>query len=186
MDKMILLLSAFCTLSEEETELVRALAEPVQFKPGQLFRLADWISGQGIAFLDQGVVLTCPDPGRPGILIDAGNFLSDKHAASAAEETLQALTGIELIVLDNGQCDILSFLIPQWDKIMDSIHIMMLADRLERFKAQVTGSARLRYLYLVEHYPVILQQVPLQQIAAHLGITSQSLSRIRNHLAYMR
>ncbi|MFI8379753.1 Crp/Fnr family transcriptional regulator [Leeuwenhoekiella sp. NPDC079379] len=40
-------------------------------------------------------------------------------------------------------------------------------------------SAKERYLYLIEQQPKILQKVPLTHVASFLGITQETLSRIR-------
>lgn len=40
-----------------------------------------------------------------------------------------------------------------------------------------------RYVTLLEKQPEIIRAVPLKYIASYLGITAQSLSRIRNRLA---
>jgi hypothetical protein len=188
MDKMIALLSGFSPLSGDESELIRSMIKRVHLVPGQFFGPSD----RGITFLHKGIILARSQ--RPGkdnrdratILIDEGNFLTYADMSSVSDRAMQSLTVAELMVLDNRQCEILSFLMPQWDKIMDVLQIMVLTDRLERFKNQTSGGARLRYLNLIERYPTVAQQVPLRQIALWLGITSQSLSRIRNELAYKR
>ena len=44
-------------------------------------------------------------------------------------------------------------------------------------------SAEDRYVYFTEHYPTLLQRVPLTYIASYLGITLETLSRIRKKLS---
>ena len=44
-------------------------------------------------------------------------------------------------------------------------------------------SAEERYVYFIEHYPDLLQRVPLKYIATYLGITLETLSRIRKKLS---
>ncbi len=44
-------------------------------------------------------------------------------------------------------------------------------------------SAEERYVYFIEHYPELLQRVPLMYIATYLGITLETLSRIRKKLS---
>jgi DNA-binding MarR family transcriptional regulator len=51
---------------------------------------------------------------------------------------------------------------------------------LDDFK---TNSPEQRYLNLVEQRPDLIQRVPQHQIASFLGITPQSLSRMRKRLA---
>lgn len=41
-------------------------------------------------------------------------------------------------------------------------------------------TAEERYMYIIDNYPVLLQKMPLKYIASYLGITLETLSRIRN------
>ncbi len=50
----------------------------------------------------------------------------------------------------------------------------------ERKKAYISGDALDRYESLVAKRPELIQKVPLRVIASYLGITQQSLSRLRN------
>ncbi|MFZ6001853.1 MAG: Crp/Fnr family transcriptional regulator [Bacteroidota bacterium] len=50
----------------------------------------------------------------------------------------------------------------------------------ERFVANHFREARERYNNLLERSPHILQRVPLGQVASYLGITQETLSRIRS------
>jgi len=50
----------------------------------------------------------------------------------------------------------------------------------ERFVSNHFKEARERYEYLMENAPHILQRVPLGHVASYLGITQETLSRIRN------
>lgn len=43
-------------------------------------------------------------------------------------------------------------------------------------------TAEERYMYIVERYPMILQKIPLTYVATYLGITLETLSRIRNKI----
>ncbi len=57
------------------------------------------------------------------------------------------------------------------------------ARRLEREADLVQRSAEERYLALVARRPELLDEVPLREIAAWLGITPVALSRIRRRVA---
>ncbi len=48
--------------------------------------------------------------------------------------------------------------------------------------AQMSLSAEDRYLKLIAEQPRLVQRIPLKLLASHLGITPQSLSRIRSKL----
>ena len=43
-----------------------------------------------------------------------------------------------------------------------------------------------RYMTLLNEYPEVIQQIPMKYIASYLGITVQSLSRIRASLNEMK
>lgn len=189
MEDMMVILDRFSKLSVEEADCIKALTEPLQLGVGDTFLLSDHLTGAGIAFLQEGILFSSATKSTgscssSNILIAAGSFLSNKYIVASAEDVLLAVAKTRLLILDEAQCEILSFLVPQWDRILDKIQITVLMNRLERIAIQSGGTAKSRYLNLVEHYPFVAQQVPLQYIATHLGITRQSLSRIRHNLAY--
>lgn len=62
-------------------------------------------------------------------------------------------------------------------RIMNETYYVMLE---ERFVSNHFKEARERYENLVTHAPHILQRVPLGYIASYLGITQETLSRIRS------
>ncbi|MCC6817575.1 MAG: Crp/Fnr family transcriptional regulator [Bacteroidia bacterium] len=59
---------------------------------------------------------------------------------------------------------------------------LYLAFKEEREIMLLTMSAKEKYLNLIEKYPKLLNLVKLEHIATYLGITPQSLSRIRNSI----
>lgn len=53
----------------------------------------------------------------------------------------------------------------------------------ERIKQLLSATAEERYVDFIEMYPDILQRVSQTMIASYLGITPESLSRVRKELA---
>lgn len=51
---------------------------------------------------------------------------------------------------------------------------------IEKKRTIIVGDASERYFNLVKNRPELIQKVPLRTIASYLGITQQSLSRLRN------
>ena len=47
----------------------------------------------------------------------------------------------------------------------------------------LTGSAKERYLFILENHPNLLKKLPLRLIASLIGITPVQLSRIRNKIS---
>jgi CRP-like cAMP-binding protein len=62
-------------------------------------------------------------------------------------------------------------------RVMHERYYVMLE---ERFVSNHFKEARERYENLITHAPHILQRVPLGYVATYLGITQETLSRIRN------
>ncbi|WP_119080888.1 Crp/Fnr family transcriptional regulator [Chitinophaga alhagiae] len=56
----------------------------------------------------------------------------------------------------------------------------------ESFAAFITSSPEERYLHLLKTRPELAQRVPQHQLASYLGITPESLSRIRKRIATKR
>jgi len=56
----------------------------------------------------------------------------------------------------------------------------------KRINDTLSASAEERYLVFLKTYPSLVEQVPQGHIASYLGITPQSLSRIRKELAEKR
>ena len=56
----------------------------------------------------------------------------------------------------------------------------------QRINDSLSASAEERYLAFIKTYPLLVEQIPQSQIASYLGITPQSLSRIRKELSHKR
>jgi len=59
----------------------------------------------------------------------------------------------------------------------------MIADYQASYTNYKISSAEERYLNLMKHRPELIQRVPQYQLASYLGITPESLSRIRKRVA---
>jgi CRP-like cAMP-binding protein len=54
----------------------------------------------------------------------------------------------------------------------------------KRINLLLGATAEVRYLSFIEMYPDLLLRVPQWMIASYLGITPESLSRVRKELAH--
>lgn len=69
--------------------------------------------------------------------------------------------------------------ITTWDNLMHKVISRALVRKVERISLLVSQDATTRYLEFLENYPGLANRIPLSDIASYLGITQQSLSRIR-------
>ncbi|MBA6153437.1 Crp/Fnr family transcriptional regulator [Gelidibacter maritimus] len=113
-------------------------------------------------------------------------FVSDRESAYFDESSayyIQALEHSKVILIDEGFIAKLSEKIPAFidfnNKLLHN-HIRHLQNRIHML---LSASAEERYLEFIEMYPDILLRVPQIMVASYLGITPESLSRVRKELA---
>ena len=95
---------------------------------------------------------------------------------------IEALEDTELLLIDYESKEQLYREIPQLERVFRLMLQRAYAVLENRFYATVAHSAEERYLDFIKRYPTIPQRVPQQQIASYLGITPESLSRIKSNL----
>jgi CRP-like cAMP-binding protein len=111
------------------------------------------------------------------MVVDFVNF----EANQASSEFLQACTDCRLFVFSKQDWDAFSTDIPEWEIIKNRI-IQQCLYQKSRKNPVISQDATTRYLEFLENYPTLINQVPLSYIASYLGITQQSLSRIRKNI----
>ena len=100
-----------------------------------------------------------------------------------ASYNIDALENSELLLLEHSLMEKLCLDIPEFERYFRLILQNSFIAKERRIASTLSQSAEERYLALVKSYPEIAKRVPLHQIASFLGITPQSLSRIRKELA---
>jgi CRP-like cAMP-binding protein len=109
---------------------------------------------------------------------DIASFNSNDPAimsAKALEETF-------VLSINPDKKEKLFVQIPQLERMFRIITQRTLTVLQKRFFLAMSGSAKDRYLQLIERHPKIEQLVPQYQIASYLGILPESLSRIKKQL----
>jgi CRP-like cAMP-binding protein len=109
---------------------------------------------------------------------DLHSFLSGKPST----ENIDALEDSEVLLLEKSARDELLDTCPKLEKFFRILIEANLVAIQQRIVDSISTSAEERYLNFIKTYPKIFEQVPQNQIASYLGITPQSLSRIRKEL----
>lgn len=113
-------------------------------------------------------------------------FVSDRESVyfdEASSYYIQALEDSDVVMIDEDFFLKLSEEIPSFTDFNNKLlhnHIRHLQKRVNML---LSASAEQRYLEFVTMYPDILLRVPQTMIASYLGITPESLSRVRKELA---
>ena len=96
-----------------------------------------------------------------------------------SREYIQAITNCEVYSISTEDYQKLKLNYPQIEKIdakITQLYALMLEERLFSLKFHTAVE---RYQMLIEREPLIVKHVPLTYIASYLGITLETLSRIR-------
>lgn len=115
----------------------------------------------------------------------AGYFVTDVHSfmyRNHSRFNIQALTDTQLFTIDYDKYLTLGKLIPKWnefEKLFICKCFVMLENRVFDL---ISMTAEERYHQLFEQNRELFNQVPLQYIASMLGMTPETLSRIRKKI----
>lgn len=113
-------------------------------------------------------------------------LMSDRSSLYFNEKSkyyIEAVEDSEILLLKNDFFKNLALEFPQTAGNNDLLlqkHIRNLQNRLNSLLAE---TAEERYMNFIKMYPEILQRVPQWMVASYLGITPESLSRVRKELA---
>jgi|SRR5690606_26823109 len=114
-----------------------------------------------------------------------GWFVSDRSSIffkDPSEFFIDAIEDSRVAVLDENFICSVNEVSPQFRVYNDRIlhnHIRHLQNRVHLL---ISGTAEKRYLDFIHLYPELTQRVPQWMIASYLGITPESLSRVRKEL----
>jgi len=113
-------------------------------------------------------------------------FVTDRESAyfnQPSKYFIQALEESVVVLIDETIVQELSCKIPSFLDFNNRLlhnHIRHLENRINLL---LSASAEERYLRFIAMYPDILLRVPQTMVASYLGITPESLSRVRKELA---
>lgn len=100
-----------------------------------------------------------------------------------AYENIQSLTEVELISIEKKDMNMLFEKIPAWNKVVRIVMEFLYVKMEERSISLQYETAKERYLNFLIEFPNVVNRIPLQYIASFLGITPETLSRIRKSIA---
>ncbi len=111
-----------------------------------------------------------------------GYFLTDLAGLIFNKPTrynIQALSDCEIYTITKQDYQNIANIIPRWHELEKLFIARCFIFLEERIFALLSMTAEERYHVLFEQQPELFNQVPLQYLASMLGITPETLSRIR-------
>ena len=141
-------------------------------------------------FVEEGLLrqYSIDDKGKEHILSFASEnwFVSDRESLYFNQPSsyfIQALEDSTVVLLDEGILQLLADKLPAFTNFNTSLLHNHIRHLQKRINLLMSVSAEDRYIQFIKLYPDILMRVPQAMIASFLGITPESLSRIRKELA---
>lgn len=176
-------------LTAEEKHLCMSYFSPKKLRKRQ-YILQEGDVCKYIAFVEKGMLrsYTIDEKGNEHIMQFAfeGWWISDHFSFLTGEPAIynmDALEDSELLLLSKQAEDQLLQKIPKLEKYFRILLQNNLIATQRRLISSLSQTAEERYHQLINACPAIPQRVPQHMMASFLGITPETLSRIRKQLA---
>ena len=188
MEQLINYLQQFGNFNTQQIELVCNSAVTRRFKKGDYFSEAGQISKE-IAFITGGILRICYyDKDGSEItkyFVDENNFAVDVNSYFnniPSSEYIEAITDVNLLIFSKTAMDNLSNTILIWDSVVNQIANKAMTEKFNITSMMIAEDATTRYLNFYNRFPALANRIPLNYLASYIGVTKQSLSRIREEI----
>ena len=185
---LLALLNYFYPLSKEIETFLTTHAVPCSFRRGELILKAGDICGQ-VYFIKKGAVRGFIKEDKKDITtwITAENELvtsiSSLESDEPSIENMQAVETCEMFSLSFADLQNLYAQSPEFNIVIRKLLQQYYRDAERRaFIARLTNAEN-KYKYFLTRYSHLANRIPLKYIASFLGITLETLSRVRKKLS---
>lgn len=189
MENLINYLLQFGQLNPQQIELIKNSVKLLNLGVGDYFSEAGKTANQ-VAFVQEGILRVCyynkEGEEITRYFIDENNFAVDLNSYSLkipSSEYIQAIVPTRLFVFHRDSLNNLSNTIIVWDKIISQITNKALIEKVHRISPMLAEDAKTRYSEFYKRFPTLANHIPLNYLASYIGITKNSLSRIRKELS---
>lgn len=181
-------LNSKITINEGEFDLICSYMEELTLPKKTKF-LKEGDVCEYIAFIKRGCMRLYnidPNLNEQIILLGFEDFwMSDLYSfitQTPAVNTIETIEETEMLILHHDKLEELYKAIPQLERYFRILIQNAYTSMQQRLNCTLSASAEDRYQRLIEREPNISRRVPLVHVASYLGITPESLSRIRKKI----
>ena len=175
-------------LSDFEKDICKSLFSPKKLRRRQYILQQDDIC-KNLIFVEKGILrsYSVDTKGNEHILQFApeGWWISDIFSfltGEAAVYNIEAIEDSELLLISNSSLDELYESVPKFERYFRLLSQANMVATHRRLTASLSDSADEKYIRLLSAYPNIVARVPQHMIASYLGITPETLSRVRKRI----
>jgi CRP-like cAMP-binding protein len=177
------------SLTGEEKELCKTFFQSKKLRRKQ-YLLQEGDPCKYISFVEKGILrsYTIDEKGLEHIIQFAfeGWWISDQYSFLTGEPslyTIDALEECELLLLSKEAEEEMMEKIPKMERFFRILLQNSLIAMQRRIISSLSRSAEEKYQELIVSCPTIPQRVPQHMMASYLGITPETLSRIRKQIS---
>lgn len=170
--------------TESEFKQIQEFFKPVEIKEGDYF-LKEGQYVRQMGFVEKGILrefLYVNDKEVTKWFSTSGYFAVDLSGflfAQKSKVSYQAMSDVELLAISKENYIKISSRVPRWDKLENMFLAKCFTVLENRVVSHLALNAEERYNELFAFNPTLFNEVPLNQIASMLGMTAETLSRIR-------
>jgi len=113
---------------------------------------------------------------------DENHWINDRESYLTGQPStanIEAIEDSEILAWKKSDFDLLLNKIPAFKELMKNLSAKLQIASENRFYTSVSSTAEEKYLQFVIKYPAIFNRVPLQMVASYIGVSRETLSRIR-------
>lgn len=112
-------------------------------------------------------------------IADLASFITEEPSPY----NMEALEDCELLLITKRSWETLLEKIPQFERYFRILIQNNLIATQRRLMHSITETAEQKYLKMIQTYPECVQRIPQHMIASYLGITRETVSRVRKQLS---
>jgi CRP-like cAMP-binding protein len=182
-------LRAKVPVTDQQMEQLRKLAKPKHVDKGKIVLYINEVC-QETCFVTKGCLRSyvIDDKGKEHIIQFAPEnwWISEQVSAMNKEPAMyfiDAVEDTEYVSVDVSFFDEFEKIVPAGRSMVRRLQVNRLQAFQKRLISHLSATGEQRYLSFIKTYPSLALRLPQRMIASYLGVTPESLSRIRKDIA---
>jgi len=178
-------LRARASFSDQEMDFIRTMFRPATLLAGEFLQRAGTVAKDAKGCLRSYVI---DAKGKEHIVLFAPEtwWVADNVSLTSGRPSdyfIDAIEDSDLLLIDSPSHEAVVEKVPGYASGHRKGLQRRTAAQNERIVSSISASAHDRYLRFLETYPSLATRVPQSMVASYLGVTPETVSRIRRKLA---